>query len=92
MFERARRFRRMLDFGRVKSLRDLGCREGITGARVCQILNLLELSPEIIERVDVPCEELPPGINATRLREIAAARDAPEQLRRFEMVITTQRV
>ena len=55
-------------------------------------MNVLDLAPEIIERVDVPCEELPPGINATRLREIAAARDAPEQLRRLEMVITTQLV
>ena len=73
----------MLDSGQVKSLRDLGQQEGISGSRVCQILNVLDLAPEIIEQVDVPVEELPPGINVTRLREIAAAQDHAEQLRRF---------
>lgn len=83
LFARARRYRQMLDSGQAKSLRDLGRQEGITGARVCQILNLLELAPEIVEQVDVPFERLPPGINVTRLREIAASQDRKEQRRRF---------
>ena len=73
----------MLDSGQAKSLRDLGRMDGISGARVCQILNVLDLAPEIVEQVDVPFEVLPPGINVTRLRKIAAVQDHDEQLRRF---------
>lgn len=83
LFARARRYRQKLDSGQAKSLRQLGRQEGITGARVCQILNLLDLAPEIVEQVDVPLEQLPSGINVTRLREIAAAPEHAEQLRRF---------
>ena len=89
LFERARRFRQMLDSGQVKSLRDLGQQEGISGARVCQILNVLDLAPEIIEQVDVPVEMLPPGVDVTRLRKIAAAQDHVEQLQRFREVLGT---
>lgn len=87
LFERARRFRRMLDSGQAKSLRDLGQQEGISGARVCQILNVLDLAPEIIKRVDVPAAELPQGIDVTRLRWIATAQDHTEQIRRFRAVV-----
>ncbi len=90
LFERARKLRRMLESGQATSLRDLGLQEGITGARVCQILNLLDLAPEIVERVDVPFEELPPGINVTRLREIAAVSEPDEQLRRFGAVVASR--
>ena len=88
LFARARRYRQMLDSGQAKSLRDLGRQEGISGARVCQILNVLELAPEIVEQVDVPFEQLPPGINVTRLREIAASQDRDEQCRRFRRALT----
>ena len=87
LFARARRYRQILDSGQAKSLRDLGRQEGISGARVCQILNVLDLAPEIIERVDVPVAQLPPGINVTRLREIAAAQEHAEQIRRFRNVV-----
>ena len=87
LFARARRYRQMLDSSQAKSLRDLGRQEGISGARVCQILNVLDLAPEIIDQVDVPAEQLPPGINVTRLREIAASQDHAEQLRRIRKVI-----
>jgi hypothetical protein len=80
----------MLDSGQAKSLRDLGRQEGISGARVCQILNVLDLAPEIIEQVDVPYEALPPEINVTRLREIAATQDTAEQIRRFDAVLAAR--
>ena len=87
LLARARRYRLMLDSGQVRSLRDLGRKEGISGARVCQILNVLDLAPEILEQVDVPSEQLPPGINVSRLREISATPECSEQMRRFRKII-----
>ena len=69
LFARARRYRQILDSDQAKSLRDLGRQEGVSSARVSQILNVLNLAPEIIDQVDVPAEQLPPGINVTRLLE-----------------------
>ena len=83
LFARARRYRAMLDSGEARSLRELGRAEGISGARVCQILQVIDLAPEIVERVDVGIEDIPSGISVTRLREIVACRDRSEQLRRF---------
>ncbi len=49
-------------------MRDLGRQEGITGARVCQLLTLLRLAPEIIERIDAG-EGV--GLSERRLRGVA---------------------
>ena len=56
---RARRFEAALASGEVSSLAELGRREGLTGGRIAQLLNLLHLAPEILVVVDVPNEELP---------------------------------
>ncbi|MCO4748142.1 MAG: hypothetical protein KC912_25330 [Proteobacteria bacterium] len=78
-FERARRFQRMLDDGEVSSLKELGLRDGLTGGRVAQLLNLLHLSPEIIKAVDVPVVEVPTGVTERKLRAIARLHDVDEQ-------------
>ena len=50
-----------------RSMRDLGRIEGISGARVCQILRVLELAPEILERVDMADEHFWSG---ERIRDL----------------------
>ena len=64
-------------------MRELGRVEGISGARVCQIVGVFDLPLEILERVDVGVEDIPSGISVTWLREIAACRDRGEQWERF---------
>lgn len=89
-FERARRFRRMLDEGEVGSLEDLGRREGLTGGRVAQLLNLLHLAPEIIAVVDVPADQVPKGVSERKLRKVARLHDGDEQVWAFRRLVSAE--
>jgi hypothetical protein len=80
LFERARRYHARLEAGEARSLEDLGRAEGVTGRRIAQILLLLQLAPEIVEAVDVPAADLPPGVTERRLREVARLRGREEQV------------
>ena len=77
----------MLDSGEVQSMRELGRAEGISGARVCQIVGVMDLPREILDRVDVEVDHIPPGASVTRLREIAARGDRGKQRRRFRALV-----
>ena len=83
LFDRARRYRAMLDADPQLSLKALGDLEGITGTRVGQVLALLHLAPEIVAVLDVPGGEVPAGIRYVEVRKLARVRDRGEQLRRF---------
>ena len=80
LFERARRYHAAMEAGEYRSLEELGRAEGVTGRRIAQILQLLQLEPEIIEAVDVPAEDLPKGVTDRRLREVAKLRGREEQM------------
>lgn len=82
--ERARRLQKLWDTGAYDSLKALGRDEGVTGARVSQLLNLLHLAPEILAVLDVPEEEVPAGITKSELRAIARLRGHDAQRRAFE--------
>jgi hypothetical protein len=47
MLERAERWRAMLDSGEVRSRAETGRREGLSGARVGQVLKLLDMPAEL---------------------------------------------
>ena len=83
LFDRARRYRAMLDAAPLLSLKALGELEGITGTRVGQVLALLHLAPEIVAVLDVPGGEVPAGIRYAEVRKLARVRDRGEQVRRF---------
>ncbi len=87
LLDRAKRYRGMLDSGEVKSMRELGRAEGNSGARVCQIVGVLDLPREILVRVDVAVEDIPVGVSVTRLREIAACRERGEQRELFQALV-----
>ena len=77
LLEQAARYRQVLDQEPGLSLRKLAGRLGMTPPRLCQILNLLKLSPEV--RRAIAC--LPPTDGRDRvteysLRRIAALRPA----------------
>jgi hypothetical protein len=45
---RAHRWRRRIESGRAKSITDLSEQEGVTDARVCRLLPLTGLAPDIV--------------------------------------------
>jgi len=80
LFTRARRYHAAMEAGQFESLEALGRAEGVTGARIRQILLLLQLEPEIIAAVDVPAAELPKGVTDRRLRAVAKLRGRKAQM------------
>ena len=72
LFRRARRYHTMLESGEAPSMEAIAQREGISSTRVRQVLTLLQLPPEMVERVDVPAGELPNGLREKDLRRLAS--------------------
>jgi len=48
----AKQCRRLIDLGEAKNQTDLAQKLGISKVRVCQILSLLKLNPDLIETVE----------------------------------------
>jgi len=89
--ERARHYRLLLEAEPALTLREIGTREGISGARVGQRLLLLALAPEIIAAVDVPHHQLPVGVTERTLRPIAQLREHDEQVEAFRVLLGDDR-
>ena len=83
VFAQARRYAAMLESGDAGSYAAIGRQEGISGARVGQIVLLLHLDPDILTQVDVPAEELPAGVSERKLRAVARLEAREEQLEAF---------
>jgi len=81
LFEQARRYQSMLDRSVVRSIAEIGRQEGISEARVGQVLCLLQLAPDILEwleesgreSLDITRKEL---LRVARMRGHAAQRRA----------------
>jgi hypothetical protein len=73
LFRRARRYHAMLESGEAPSLEALAREEGISSTRVRQVLMLLQLPPEVVESMDVPAIQLPPGLREKDLRRLVSA-------------------
>ena len=86
LFARARRYRELLETGEALSMMDIARAEGITGARVSDLLYLTTLAPEIVTELDQPLGRAP-RITDRDLRKIARVRDLGEQVRRFRSVV-----
>lgn len=77
----AQEWRRQLDVGEVKNQAAIARREGLTRARVTQVMGLLRLAPEILERVlALPDMAQRPTITARSLRPIAQMGDRAGQV------------
>ena len=78
--ERAQRYRAEIDGGEIESQAALARREGLTRARITQVMTLLRLAPELQERVLA----LPPGAFTERqLRRVAQIREPGAQRTAF---------
>jgi len=87
LLRRAIEWRQQLDTGEVHTQADIANREGITRARVTQVIGLLRLAPEIKERIlSLPDTKHRCPITEPMLRPIGAIADHREQLRKFQRV------
>jgi hypothetical protein len=85
---KALEWRRQLDAGEVANQAAIARREGVTRARVTQVLMLVHLAPAIQEYVlNLPKNTSHEGISERRLRPITHAESHHEQISRFEGII-----
>jgi len=81
-------WRQELDSGAVATQADIARREGISRARVTQVLMLLRLAPEIQERILNMSKSInPPRISERGLRPVALIEDPKQQAAAFKDVI-----
>jgi len=84
----AQEWRRQLDAGEVENQAAIARREGITRARVTQVIGLLRLAPEIQEKVltlpDMICQ---PAITERALRPIALMENMRDQTNQFQKLV-----
>lgn len=82
-FEKARIVRELFESGEYGSLREIGEAVGLSGERVAQLLNLLDLAPDLIEQLDVPFDRLPVGMDSARIKQLSFLRGHDEQRELF---------
>jgi hypothetical protein len=74
---------------RVKGQADIARREGITRARVTQVMGLLRLAPEIQEHIlSLPDMARRPAITERALRRIAQLENATDQKAKFQELVS----
>ncbi len=87
---RARRYRELVESGRFQTMTELAMSEGVSVSRVSQLLNLLDLHPDIIAAIDVP-QEREPSVTERELRKIAVILDKDRQIREWRRLNPTDR-
>ena len=84
LLQKAMRWRTLLEFGQVRNQAEIARREGITRARVTQIMRMLRLAPEIQEHIlSLPGAVRRSSISERALRDIAQLEDPKQQLAEF---------
>ncbi len=88
LLRKAIEWRRQLDAGEVRNQSDIARREGITRARVTQIMGMLQFAPEIQEQIlYLPDAGRRPLITERILRPIVTIPDHHDQLREFQKLL-----
>ena len=87
LLRKAQEWRRLLDSKKVRTKAVIARREGISRARVTQVIGLLRLAPEIQEHVlSLPDTVRRSAITERALRPIAQMEDRRAQLQAFEQL------
>jgi hypothetical protein len=85
---KAQQWRRQLDAGEVPSQAKIARREGITRARVTQIMGMLRLAPEIQQHVlSLPDMVHRPAITERALRPISQLENVADQKAKFQELV-----
>lgn len=88
LLHRAQEWHRQLEVGEARTQAEIARREGITRARVTQVMSLLRLAPEIQEHVlSLPDMARRPAITERALRPIAQMEDQAEQRSTFATLL-----
>jgi len=74
----------MLDTGLVNSQAELALKEGVSRARITQVLNLCKLAPEIKPHLVSLSQDQLFFFTERKLRQIASLPDQSIQIKRFE--------
>jgi hypothetical protein len=83
----AQEWRKLLTSGEVRNQAEIAQRQGITRARVTQIMSLLQLSPKIQPRIlEMPKSVRRPNITERALRPITLIENPQEQLEAFQQL------
>ena len=88
--DRARDFQRRIDEGEVDNAAEVARREGLTRARVCQLLRLLKLAPAIQADIDDVAADSP-MLKETVLRKLAGVSPASAQVARYQELLADER-
>ena len=84
----ARQFLEMIDSGQVINAAELSRDQGITRARVSQVMSLLRLAPEIQDYIDnLDDHEGVRHLTERKMREVVKIEDAAGQVAQFEKII-----
>jgi hypothetical protein len=87
-YQKALKYQQMLQRGVVQSKADLARKEGLSRARVTQILNLMNLAPEIRNYLNFTADQNDLKIlTERRLRKIANIKNHQLQLKRFRELL-----
>ena len=85
LLRKAIEWQALLESGEFTSQGDIATREGITRARVTQIMGILRLAPEIQEQIlYMPDDTRRPLVTERILRPIVTIADHQDQLREFQ--------
>jgi hypothetical protein len=88
LLRKAREWQALLESGEVRNQADIARWEGITRARVTQIMAMLRPAPEIQESIlSTPDTASRPAISELALRPIAQLEDPKDQTARFQELI-----
>jgi hypothetical protein len=78
----------LLESGEVPNRAAIARREGVTRARVTQVMSLLRLDPMIRRRIlDISCTAREPAITERALRPIVQLEDLPDQKAKFHELL-----
>jgi len=84
LLRKAIEWQALLESGKVASQAEIASREGITRARVTQVMGMLRLAPEIQEHIQsMPETHRRPPVTERTLRPIGTITDYRDQLREF---------
>jgi len=92
LLRKALEWKTLLDSGEVSNQAAIAQREGITRARVTQVIGLLRLAPEIQQHIlSMPNMARRPAITERALRPIAQLEDVRDQTARFQELVELAR-
>ena len=85
LLRKAVEWKALLESGKVASQVDIARQEGITRARVTQVMGMLRLAPEIQQQIlSMPEIARRPPVTERSLRPVRAINDRHDQLREFQ--------